>query len=119
MSILEANNVSIRYITGDFKEIGIKEYLIRRIKHNYHVEEFWADKDISFTLERGEMLGIIGANGAESRFGHYGANIRYNLQRGQYCRFIGTRERLRRRFNSEGKHVSSWCASGIYKKVHG
>ena len=64
MSILEVNNVSIRYITGDFKEIGIKEYLLRRIKHNYHVEEFWADKDISFTLERGEMLGIIGANGA-------------------------------------------------------
>ena len=64
MSILEANNVSIRYITGDFKEIGIKEYLIRRIRRDYHVTEFWADKDVSFTLERGEMLGIIGTNGA-------------------------------------------------------
>ncbi len=64
MNILEVNHVSIRYITGDFKEIGIKEYLIRRIKHDYHVEEFWADRDVSFTLARGEMLGIIGANGA-------------------------------------------------------
>ena len=37
MSILELDHVSIRYITGDFKEIGLKEYVLRRIKHNYHV----------------------------------------------------------------------------------
>lgn len=64
MSILEAKNVSIRYITGDFKDIGIKEYILRRIRHDYHVTEFWADRDVNFTLERGEMLGIIGSNGA-------------------------------------------------------
>lgn len=64
MSILEAKNVSIRYITGDFKDIGLKEYLLRRIRHDYQVTEFWADMDVSFTLETGEMLGIIGANGA-------------------------------------------------------
>lgn len=64
MSILEAKNVSIRYITGDFKDIGLKEYCMRRLKGNYHVTEFWADRDVSFTLDRGEMLGIIGSNGA-------------------------------------------------------
>ena len=37
---------------------------MRRLTGNYHVTEFWADKDVSFTLERGEMLGIIGSNGA-------------------------------------------------------
>lgn len=64
MSILEVNNVSIRYITGDFKDIGLKEYVLRKIKNQYHVTEFWADKDISFKLEKGDMLGIIGTNGA-------------------------------------------------------
>jgi len=64
MSILEAKNVSIRYITGDFKDIGIKEFVMRKLKGNYRVNEFWADKNVSFTLERGEMLGIIGSNGA-------------------------------------------------------
>lgn len=64
MSILEVKNVSIRYITGDFKDIGLKEYIMRRLKNDYKVVEFWADKDISFTLEKGEMLGIIGSNGA-------------------------------------------------------
>ena len=64
MTILEAKNVSIRYITGDFKDIGLKEFVMRKLTGNYHVTEFWADKDVSFTLERGEMLGIIGSNGA-------------------------------------------------------
>lgn len=64
MSILELDHVSIRYITGDFKEIGLKEYVLRRIKHNYHVTEFWADRDVTFSLEKGDMLGIIGTNGA-------------------------------------------------------
>lgn len=64
MAIIEAQNVSIRYITGDFKDIGIKEYVLRRIKGNYQVKEFWADKDVSFSLDKGDMLGIIGTNGA-------------------------------------------------------
>ena len=64
MSILEAKNVSIRYLRGDFKNIGLKEYVIRKIRGTYHVEEFWADKDINFSLEKGDLLGIIGTNGA-------------------------------------------------------
>lgn len=64
MAIIKANNVSIRYIKGDFKSIGLKEYVMRRIKGNYKVTEFWADRNVSFALERGDMLGIIGTNGA-------------------------------------------------------
>ena len=64
MSILDVNNVSIRYKTGDFKDIGLKEYIMRRLKQDYHVNEFWADREISFSLEKGDMLGIIGTNGA-------------------------------------------------------
>lgn len=62
--ILEVRDVSIRYITGDFKEIGIKEYVMRRLKRDYHVKEFWAVDGVTFSLEKGDMLGIIGANGA-------------------------------------------------------
>ena len=62
--ILSCNDVSIRYITGDFKEIGLKEWVIRKIKRNYKVNEFWADKDVTFSINRGDMLGIIGTNGA-------------------------------------------------------
>lgn len=62
--ILEAHDVSICYITGDFKEIGVKEYVMRRLKNDYHVKEFWAVDGVTFSLEQGDMLGIIGANGA-------------------------------------------------------
>ena len=64
MEVLKLENVSIRYMTGDFKDIGLKEYVMRRLKRNYHVSEFWADRNISFSLEQGDMLGIIGTNGA-------------------------------------------------------
>ena len=64
MAIIRADGVSIRYMTGDFKDIGLKEYVVRRLQGKYHVTEFWADRDVSFWLERGDMLGIIGTNGA-------------------------------------------------------
>jgi len=64
MAIIKANNVSIRYMTGDFKDIGLKEYLMRRLKGKYKVQEFWADRDITFCLEHGDMLGVVGTNGA-------------------------------------------------------
>ena len=64
MGVLELHKVSIRYITGDFKDIGLKEFVLRKITRNYHVTEFWADKDVTFSLEKGDMLGIIGSNGA-------------------------------------------------------
>ena len=64
MNAIECNDVSIRYITGDFKSIGLKEYIMRKITHNFHVQEFWADRHVTFTIQKGDMLGIIGSNGA-------------------------------------------------------
>ena len=63
-TVIRAEKVSIRYITGDFKDIGLKEYVVRRLSGDYHVREFWADRNVSFSLESGDMLGIIGTNGA-------------------------------------------------------
>ena len=63
-TILKCHDVSIRYITGDFKEIGFKEFIVRKLTGKYTVNEFWADKNVSFEIKRGDMLGIIGTNGA-------------------------------------------------------
>lgn len=64
MIAIKAENVSIRYIKGTFKDIGLKEYIIRKLNHEYKKSEFWAIQDVTFTLEKGDMLGIIGSNGA-------------------------------------------------------
>jgi len=62
--VVELRNVSVRYIIGDFKDIGIKEFVVRKIKGNYQVKEFWAVNDVSFSLDKGDLLGIIDTNGA-------------------------------------------------------
>lgn len=62
--VIICEDVSIRYVTGDFKDIGIKEYVIRRLTGKYRTSEFFADRDVSFELYPGDMLGIIGTNGA-------------------------------------------------------
>lgn len=64
MAVIECKNVSVRYITGDLKSIGLKEFILKKLTNSYHVKEFWADKDVTFKLEKGDMLGIIGSNGA-------------------------------------------------------
>lgn len=63
-TVIKAKGVSVRYLTGDFKDIGIKEWVLRHLKGNYHINEFWANQNVSFTLYEGDMLGIIGTNGA-------------------------------------------------------
>lgn len=62
--VIQLQNVSIHYATGDLKDIGLKEYVVRKLKRDYMVREFWAVDGVTFSLEKGDMLGIIGSNGA-------------------------------------------------------
>lgn len=62
--MVKVNNVSVKYMTGDFRDMGIKEYLIRKLSGTYEAKEFTAVKNVSFELENGDFLGIIGTNGA-------------------------------------------------------
>lgn len=63
-TMLKVDHVSISYKLGDFKDIGLKEWTMRHLKHQYHVETFMAVEDVSFELHKGDMLGIVGTNGA-------------------------------------------------------
>ena len=38
--------------------------MIQKLKRQYRVKEFWAVNDVSFSLEEGDLLGIVGSNGA-------------------------------------------------------
>jgi len=61
---LDVEDVSIRYKIGDFKDIGLKEWVVRHLTGNYHIEEFIAVNHVSFQLLKGDMLGIVGTNGS-------------------------------------------------------
>lgn len=63
-TIVQADHVSVCYKIGDFKDIGLKEWVLRHLRNQYRVEKFMAVQDVTFSLEEGDLLGIIGTNGA-------------------------------------------------------
>ncbi len=63
-SVIEVKNVSIEYVTGDLRNIGLKEFVVKKLTRKYEVRKFVAVDNVSFTLEQGDMLGIVGTNGA-------------------------------------------------------
>ena len=48
----------------NFARKAVDAFCGRQIVQGDEVEEFWALKDVSFEVKRGEVLGIIGKNGA-------------------------------------------------------
>ena len=60
--VLILDNVSVRYRKRDSRSTAdIFKRLTGKQKRN---NEFWALKNVSFSLEKGDMLGVIGRNGA-------------------------------------------------------
>jgi len=63
-NIIEVNDVSMCFNLYREKVDNLKEYVIKLVKGKLHFEEFWALKDIYFSLGRGESLGLVGRNGS-------------------------------------------------------
>ena len=62
--IIEVNNVSIKFKMTKEQIFSLKEYFIKFIKRQLEFEEFNALTDISFSVNKGDILGVIGYNGA-------------------------------------------------------
>ena len=62
--IIEVQNVSMRFHLTDDKIMSLKEFVTRKLSGKYKTSEFWALKNVSFDVYRGEVVGIIGHNGA-------------------------------------------------------
>jgi len=62
--IVKVDHVSMKFNLSQEKIDSIKEYFIKFLKREIKYDEFWALKDINFSLNKGERLGILGLNGA-------------------------------------------------------
>ncbi len=64
MTIVTVNDVSLKFKLEHNRARSLKEFCVRWLKRDLRSESFWALSDVSFTVEKGDVLGIIGHNGA-------------------------------------------------------
>ena len=64
MSAIVVDNVSKKYRIPHEKKNTLFQNIVGVVKRQFSYEEFWALKEVSFEVKKGEALGIIGKNGS-------------------------------------------------------
>ncbi len=62
--MVDVQHVTMRFNLPSEKIDSIKEYVIKIFKHTLHFQPFNALNDVSFQVNKGELLGIVGLNGS-------------------------------------------------------
>jgi lipopolysaccharide transport system ATP-binding protein len=64
-AVVSLSNVSKRFLIRHERARSFQDTVVNLFHHrNGNVEEFWALKGVSFDVERGETIGIVGQNGS-------------------------------------------------------
>ena len=61
---IEVDNVSMKFNLSREKVDSLKDYIFKTIKREIQYNEFWALKNVSLSVEKGDRVGILGLNGA-------------------------------------------------------
>jgi lipopolysaccharide transport system ATP-binding protein len=64
MEAISVNSVSKKFRIPHEKKVTLFQNIVGLVKRQYSYEEFWALKDVSFEVKKGESFGIIGPNGS-------------------------------------------------------
>lgn len=64
MQMVVVDAVSLRFKIDKNRAGSLKEYFVRRLRHELNSEDFWALQKVSFAAEKGDVIGIVGHNGA-------------------------------------------------------
>lgn len=65
--MVSVNNVSMRFNLGIDKSFSLKQWFVnlgKKKDKNKSKQEFWALTDVTFDVEKGEVIGFVGSNGA-------------------------------------------------------
>lgn len=63
-TMIEVSDVTMRFRLNNDKILSLKEFVTTAIRGKLSYNEFTALEHVSFTVEKGETLGLIGRNGA-------------------------------------------------------
>lgn len=61
--MIDVDSVSMRFNLSSEKIDSMKEYILKRLQGKISYSDFWALKDVSFTMHKGETIALIGLNG--------------------------------------------------------
>ena len=61
---IEVNHVSMLFHLNRERVDNAKEYVIRFLTRKLTYTKFWALKDVTFKVEKGDRVGVLGFNGA-------------------------------------------------------
>lgn len=62
--MIEVSNVTMRFRMNNDKILSLKEFVTTALRGKLEYQEFTALEDVSFAVNKGETLGLIGRNGA-------------------------------------------------------
>lgn len=63
-NIVSVENLGVKFHLSEQKVDNLKEYVIRILKRQMRYKEFWALREVSFNIKKGERVAILGLNGA-------------------------------------------------------
>ena len=63
-AMIEVSDVSMRFRMNTDRILSLKEFVTTALRGKLHYEEFTALDHVSFSVRKGETLGLIGRNGA-------------------------------------------------------
>ena len=63
-TMIEVHDVTMRFHMNLDKILSLKEFVTRKLSGKLAYQDFTALDQVSFTVERGETLGLVGRNGA-------------------------------------------------------
>ena len=58
-TVLRVEHVGMRFNLSKERVDSLKDYILKSITRQMKFDEFWALKDINFTLEKGERIGML------------------------------------------------------------
>lgn len=61
---IKVKDVGMRFNLSQERVDNLKEYFIKFVKRDLRYNEFWALREVSFEVKKGERLGVLGLNGS-------------------------------------------------------